>query len=109
MVRNNLTGVILSGLSSNLLTLLLAKNNLNGCLRSLIHSLLLVSSLILPNNSIDVTLPDTVEGLSDRQILALGKIYLCGYISEWLKKCTKLQVLDLSWNCLERALPSLLG
>ena len=110
LASNKLWGEVPSSLYrlKNLTTLSLSSNNLNGSIRSL-DAIEHLVSVILSRNVFNEALPDTIQGVTNLQVIALGDLGLFGSIPMWLKNCTKLQVLDLSWNNLTGSIPPWIG
>ncbi|KAI5070773.1 hypothetical protein GOP47_0015116 [Adiantum capillus-veneris] len=108
--KNNFRGQIPSGfnLLKQLTTIALSTNKLTGDLRSLVSCENLVS-IVLTKNLFQESLPATLDGFGNLQVLALGYLNLSGQVPNWLQNCTKLQVLDLSWNHFEGNIPGWLG
>ncbi|GAB2284502.1 Phytosulfokine receptor 2 [Dionaea muscipula] len=138
LATNHLHGTIPSSLTSckRLKTLSLAKNELTGELPGNFSTLTSLSFLSLSNNSFAnlssalttlqrcpnlTTLILTrnfhgeelprrnLSGFHSLMILALGNCGLYGQVPDWLLNCSKLQVLDLSWNHLNGSIPPWIG
>ncbi|KAJ7981761.1 LRR receptor-like kinase [Quillaja saponaria] len=82
--------------------------NLSGAMSVLQHCKNL-TTLILTKNFRGEEIPKSVGGFESLIVLALGNCGLKGQIPIWLLNCSKLQVLDLSWNQLEGSIPSWIG
>ncbi|XP_031118945.1 phytosulfokine receptor 2-like [Ipomoea triloba] len=82
--------------------------NLSGALSVLQHCRNL-STLVLTMNFNGEEIPNNVSGFENLTFLALGNCGLRGQIPMWLYNCSKLQVLDLSWNHLDGSIPSWIG
>lgn len=98
----NLSSLVFLSLSNNTLS------NLSGALSVLQHCRNL-STLILTRNFHDEEIPKNVSGFENLMIFALGNCGLDGQIPTWLYNCSKLQVLDLSWNHLDGNIPPWIG
>ncbi|KAK6924042.1 Leucine-rich repeat-containing N-terminal, plant-type [Dillenia turbinata] len=81
-------------------------HNLSAALQILQHCPNL-TTLVLTNNFHDEVM-DAQENLDFKslQILVIANCRLMGSIPNWLRGCTKLLFLDLSWNHLAGAIPS---
>ncbi|KAI9169788.1 hypothetical protein LWI28_017760 [Acer negundo] len=66
----------------------------------------LVLTLNFPNEELPADLSLQFENL---KVLVIASCKLKGLIPQWLKGCTKLQLLDLSWNHLGRTIPAWIG
>ncbi|KAI4320730.1 hypothetical protein MLD38_034179 [Melastoma candidum] len=64
-----------------------------------------LSTLILTKNFHGEELPRNVGGFNNLMVLGLGNCGLTGEVPAWLLKCSKLEVLDLSWNRLTGDVP----
>ncbi|MCD7468075.1 Phytosulfokine receptor 2 [Datura stramonium] len=98
----NLSSLVFLSLSNNSLS------NLSGALSVLQHCTNL-STLILTRNFHGEEIPKNVSGFENLMIFALGNCGLDGQIPTWLYNCSKLQVLDLSWNHLDGNIPPWIG
>ncbi|CAN4104199.1 unnamed protein product [Withania somnifera] len=98
----NLSSLVFLSLSNNSLS------NLSGALSVLQHCRNL-STLILTRNFHGEEIPKNVTGFENLMIFALGNCGLNGKIPTWLYNCSKLQVLDLSWNQLYGNIPPWVG
>ncbi|XP_009804571.1 phytosulfokine receptor 2-like [Nicotiana tabacum] len=98
----NLSSLVFLSLSNNTLS------NLSGALSVLQHCRNL-STLILTRNFHGEEIPKNVSGFENLMIFALGNCGLDGQIPTWLYNCSKLQVLDLSWNHLDGNIPPWIG
>ncbi|XP_070037566.1 phytosulfokine receptor 2 [Nicotiana tomentosiformis] len=98
----NLSSLVFLSLSNNTLS------NLSGALSVLQHCRNL-STLILTRNFRGEEIPKNVSGFENLMIFALGNCGLDGQIPTWLYNCSKLQVLDLSWNDLDGNIPPWIG
>nr|KYP50095.1 Phytosulfokine receptor 1 [Cajanus cajan] len=114
LAKNELTGYIPESYANltSLLTLSLSNNsfeNLSGALYVLQKSKSL-TTVILTKNFHGEEIPHSLTaGFKSLVVLALGNCGLKGHIPAWLLNCTKLEVLDLSWNHLEGGVPSWIG
>ncbi|THU67104.1 hypothetical protein C4D60_Mb05t21130 [Musa balbisiana] len=118
-------------------TLNLARNNLSGEVPISFKNFAWLSYLSLSNNSLSnissametlqglprltglvltmsfhgrETMPvDGIQGFRQIQLLVIANCGLSGSVPPWLANCTKLMVLDLSWNHLEGTIPSWMG
>ncbi|XP_077247034.1 phytosulfokine receptor 1-like [Tasmannia lanceolata] len=138
LASNKFHGRILHILSScsNLKTINLAKNTLDGQIPESFKNLQALSYLSLTNCSLHnisgalsilqncpnlATLVVTtnfhgeempvngITGFESIKVLVIANCGLSGSIPLWLWGCSKLQLLDLSWNKLEGIIPSLFG
>lgn len=137
LATNHFTGLLPITLSGcqELRTLSLAKNYLSGHIPVNFSNLTSLSFLSLSNNSFgnlsqalcvlqkcqNLTtliltknfngeeIPTNVDGFKSLAVFALGNCGLTGEIPVWLTNCTKLQVLDLSWNHLSGSIPAWVG
>ncbi|XP_060188167.1 phytosulfokine receptor 2 [Lycium barbarum] len=98
----NLSSLVFLSLSNNTLS------NLSGALSVLQHCRNL-STLILTRNFHGEEIPKNVSKFENLMIFALGNCGLDGQIPTWLYNCSKLQVLDLSWNHLDGNIPPWIG
>ncbi|KAL3333348.1 hypothetical protein AABB24_033432 [Solanum stoloniferum] len=98
----NLSSLVFLSLSNNSLS------NLSGAL-SVLQLCRNLSTLILTRNFRGEEIPKNVSGFENLMIFALGNCGLDGQIPIWLYNCSKLQVLDLSWNHLDGEIPPWIG
>ncbi|VFQ59735.1 unnamed protein product [Cuscuta campestris] len=98
----NLSSLVFLTLSNN------SFENLSGALLVLQHCQKL-STLILTRNFHGEEIPKNVIGFENLMTFAIGNCHLRGQIPAWLSNCTKLQVLDLSWNQLDGSIPFWIG
>lgn len=113
LAKNGLSGLIPESYAdlSSLLFLSLSNNsieNLSGALSVLQHCRNL-TTLILTKNFHGEEIPQSLDGFRSLMTLALGNCGLKGQVPAWLLNCSKLAVLDLSWNNLEGNIPSWIG
>ncbi|CAH9099983.1 unnamed protein product [Cuscuta europaea] len=98
----NLSSLVFFSVSNN------SMENLSGSLSVLQHCHNL-STLILTRNFQGEELPKNVTGFVKLAAFAIGNCHLRGQIPMWISNCTKLQILDLSWNKLDGTIPSWIG
>lgn len=98
----NLTSLVFLSLSNNSLV------NLSGAL-SILQSCRNLTTLILTKNFHGEEIPRNVSGFENLMVFALGNCGLHGQIPSWLLNCSKLEVLDLSWNHLDGSIPPWIG
>lgn len=99
----NLTSLVFLSLSNNSLV------NLSGAL-SVLQSCTNLTTLILTKNFHGEEIPPrNVSGFEELMVFALGNCGLHGQIPSWLLNCSKLEVLDLSWNHLDGNIPPWIG
>ncbi|KAF7836703.1 phytosulfokine receptor 2 [Senna tora] len=98
----NLTSLTFLSLSNN------SMENLSGALSVLQHCTNL-TTLILSKNFHGEEIPEVAKGFENLMTLALGNCGLKGQVPAWLLNCSKLAVLDLSWNHLNGSIPSWIG
>ncbi|XP_058093206.1 phytosulfokine receptor 2 [Magnolia sinica] len=98
----NLTSLSFLSLSNN------SFQNISGAL-SILQKCGNLTTLILTKNFHEEEIPNDVDGFKSLMIFAVGNCALGGQIPMWLLNCTKLQVLDLSWNHLSGTIPPWLG
>ncbi|XP_012076552.2 phytosulfokine receptor 2 [Jatropha curcas] len=113
LAKNELTGQIPQSFAklTSLLVLTLSNNSfvdLSGALSAL-QQCKNLTTLILTKNFIGEEIPRNVGGFDSLMVLALGNCALKGQIPDWLLRCRKLQVLDLSWNHLDGSIPTWIG
>ncbi|KAF5203888.1 Phytosulfokine receptor [Thalictrum thalictroides] len=113
LAKNNFSGLIPNGFANltSLSFLSLSNNsfeNLPGALHVLQHCSNL-TTLILTKNFHREVIPENMSGFENLMILALGNCALTGQIPMWLLNCTRLQVIDLSWNHLSGSIPPWIG
>ncbi|RDY05377.1 Phytosulfokine receptor 2, partial [Mucuna pruriens] len=114
LARNGLTGSIPENYTNltSLLFISLSNNsneNLSGAL-SVLQQCKNLTTLILTKNFHGEEISESaMVGFESLMILALGNCGLKGRIPSWLSNCTKLAVLDLSWNHLNGSIPSWIG
>lgn len=136
---NSFTGRLPSGLAycSGLKTLNLASNKLVGEIPDSFRNLTALSYLSLSRNDLNnvtsalgilqhfsnltyivltrnflgdksVSL-EGIQGFENVEVLVMANCGLSGSVPQWLAKCSKLKVLDLSWNRFQGNVPSFLG
>lgn len=98
----NLTSLMFLSLSNNSLT------NLSGAL-SVLQNCRNLTTIILTKNFHGEKIPTNVRGFQNLMVFALGNCGLNGQIPSWLLNCSKLEVLDLSWNHLNGSIPPWIG
>lgn len=113
LAKNSLNGEIPENYANltSLLFLSLSNNSfvkLSGALSVLQHCPNL-AVLILTKNFHGEQIPENVSGFKNLTIFALGNCKLSGEIPSWLKNCSKLEVVDLSWNHLNGNIPNWIG
>lgn len=100
----NLISLTYLSLSRNLLS------NLNEALGVLQHCPKLTNLVLTKNFNDGEEIPvEGIQGFPNIEVLAIPNCGLSGSIPTWLQNCTKLKVLDLSWNNLSGAIPPWLG
>ncbi|WOL16861.1 hypothetical protein Cni_G25649 [Canna indica] len=115
LARNNLTGEVpVSFKNFTWLSFLSLSNNSLSNISSameILQGLPSLTGLVLTMNFYDgERMPvDGIWGFRNMQLLVIANCGLSGSVPLWLVNCTKLQVLDLSWNHLEGAIPSWIG
>jgi len=114
LAKNELTGQIPGSYANltSLLTLSLSNNsfeNLSGAL-NVLQQCKNLTTLILTKNFRGEEISENLRvSFKSLVVLALGDCSLKGRIPAWLLNCSKLEVLDLSWNHLEGSVPSWIG
>lgn len=113
LAKNELTGQVPDGYANltSLVFLSLSNNslvNLSGAL-SVLQSCRNLTTLILTKNFHGEEISRNVSGFENLMVFALGNCGLHGEIPSWLLNCSKLEVLDLSWNHLDGSIPSWIG
>ncbi|KAG6652035.1 hypothetical protein CIPAW_06G155400 [Carya illinoinensis] len=114
LANNNLKGELPKNFKNlgALAHLSLSKNsleNISSTLRILQHCKNL-STLFLTKNFHNEEMPDTGNlQFQNLKGLVLSNCQLRGSIPQWLRSCTKLQLLDLAWNHLGGRIPSWFG
>ncbi|CAI9088695.1 OLC1v1023100C1 [Oldenlandia corymbosa var. corymbosa] len=98
----NLSSLVFLSLSNNSLV------GLSGAL-SILQKCRNLTTLILTKNFHGEEIPGNVGGFESLMIFALGNCGLNGQIPSWLMNCSKLEVLDLSWNHLNGSIPPWIG
>lgn len=68
-----------------------------------------LTTLILAKNFRGEELPSNISGFKNLKFFALGNCALKGQVPAWLLNCSKLQILDLSWNRLSGSIPHWIG
>ncbi|XP_017243574.1 phytosulfokine receptor 2 [Daucus carota subsp. sativus] len=68
-----------------------------------------LTTLILAKNFRGEDLPNNISGFHNLKFFALGNCALKGQVPAWLFNCSKLQILDLSWNHLNGSIPQWIG
>ncbi|XP_017431545.1 phytosulfokine receptor 2 isoform X2 [Vigna angularis] len=114
LAKNELTGQIPESYANltSLLTLSLSNNsfeNLSGALYVLQHCKNLTTLILTKNFRGEEISENLTVSFKSLVVLALGNCGLKGRIPVWLLNCSKLEVLDLSWNHLEGSVPSWIG
>ncbi|KAJ6839904.1 phytosulfokine receptor 1-like [Iris pallida] len=113
--NNNLTGEIPSSLSSlvSLSYLSLSKNdlsNISSALAILQHCPSLTNLVLTKNFLSGENMPFRgIDGFRNLEVLVIPNCGLRGTMPQWLASCSKLMVLDLSWNRLGGPVPSWVG
>nr|CAD1843712.1 unnamed protein product [Ananas comosus var. bracteatus] len=116
LARNNLRGEIPPSFKNldSLSYISLSNNsfsNLSSALRVL-QDCPSLTSLVLTRNFLDgdqTAQMIGIHGFRNTEVLVIANCHLSGSIPQWLINCTKLKVLDLSWNQLDGAIPSWIG
>nr|CAD1843655.1 unnamed protein product [Ananas comosus var. bracteatus] len=116
LARNNLRGEIPPSFKNldSLSYISLSNNsfsNLSSALRVL-QDCPSLTSLVLTRNFLDgdqTAQMIGIHGFRNIEVLVIANCRLSGSIPQWLINCTKLKVLDLSWNQLDGAIPSWIG
>ncbi|KAL2327622.1 hypothetical protein Fmac_021049 [Flemingia macrophylla] len=114
LAKNELTGHIPESYANltSLLTLSLSNNSFNNLSGTLyvLQKCRSLTTVILTKNFHGEEIPQSfTAGFKSLVILAFGNCGLKGRIPAWLLNCSKLEVLDLSWNHLEGSVPSWIG
>ncbi|KAH0463366.1 hypothetical protein IEQ34_007948 [Dendrobium chrysotoxum] len=100
----NLISLTYLSLSRNLFS------NLNAALSVLQHCPNLTNLVLTKNfNDGEEIQVKGIQGFPNMELLAIPNCGLSGSIPTWLQNCTKLKVLDLSWNNLSGVIPPWLG
>ncbi|KAK8955198.1 Phytosulfokine receptor 1 [Platanthera guangdongensis] len=100
----NLVSLAYLSLSRNLLS------NLSEALGVLQHCRNLTNLVLTKNFNDGEQIPlQEIQGFPNMEVLAIPNCGLSGTIPPWLKNCTKLKVLDLSWNNLSGVIPPWFG
>lgn len=115
LARNSLTGEIPISFKnlSSLSHLSLSNNSISNLPLALeiLQDLPSLNSLVLTKNFFDgERIPEVgIHGFRNIEVLVIANCNLLGSIPQWLLNCTKLKVLDLSWNRLDGVIPSWIG
>lgn len=114
LARNNFSGQIPESFKTfhNLSYLSLSNSsvsNLSSALK-ILQECRNLSTLVLTLNFHNEELPtDTTLHFENLKVLIIANCGLTGSIPQWLSSCTKLQLLDLSWNRLGSTIPVWFG
>ncbi|KAJ0966812.1 hypothetical protein J5N97_023729 [Dioscorea zingiberensis] len=91
----------------------LSKNGLNNVSSALgiLQNLSNLTYLVVTRNFLGgESMPlEGIKGFKNVEVLAMANCGLSGSVPQWLTKCSKLKVLDLSWNHLQGNVPAWLG
>ncbi|XP_058098051.1 phytosulfokine receptor 1 [Magnolia sinica] len=69
-----------------------------------------LTTLVLTMNFHEEEMPvDAIQGFGSLKVLVIPNCGLSGSIPPWLANCSKLQLLDLSWNRLQGSIPTWVG
>lgn len=98
----NLTSLVFLSLSNNTFV------NLSRAL-SVLQNCPKLETLVLTKNFNGEQIPENVIGFKNLSLFALGNCKVTGKIPYWLRNCSNLQVLDLSWNHLDGEIPNWIG
>ncbi|CAK9173616.1 unnamed protein product [Ilex paraguariensis] len=113
LAKNGLTGQIPENYANlrSLSFLSLSNNSFMNLSRALdvLQQCRNLTTLILTKNFHGEEIPKSLSGFESLMIFALGNCGLYGQIPVWLTYCSKLEVLDLSWNHLDGSIPDWIG